>query len=44
MNYLGIDHHHQYSHLTLMDEKGNILQSGNVINRRSELVAFLEDV
>ena len=44
MNYLGIDHHRQYSHLTLMDEKGNVLQSGNVINSRSELEAFLEDV
>ena len=44
MNYLGIDHHRQYSHLTLMDEKGNILQSGNVINSRSELEAFLEGV
>jgi len=44
MNYLGIDHHRQFSHLTLMDEKGNVLQSGNVINSRSELEAFLEDV
>ena len=29
MNYLGIDHHRQYSHLTLMDEKGDILRSGS---------------
>ena len=26
MNYLGIDHHRQYSHLTLMDENGIILR------------------
>jgi len=22
MDYMGIDHHKQYSHITLMDEKG----------------------
>jgi len=22
MNYMGIDHHKQYSHITLMDKKG----------------------
>jgi hypothetical protein len=29
MNYLGIDHHRQYSCLTFVDEKGNILSRFN---------------
>ncbi len=28
MDYMGIDHHKQYSHITLMDEKGKKLRSG----------------
>jgi len=30
MNYMGIDHHKQYSHITFMDEKGKKLKSGIV--------------
>ena len=26
MNYRGIDHHKQYSHVTLMDENGEMVQ------------------
>jgi hypothetical protein len=35
MNYRGIGHHRQYSHMTLMDEKRNILWSGKVAHLRS---------
>ncbi|MFB0566285.1 MAG: transposase [Candidatus Aminicenantaceae bacterium] len=47
MNYMGIDHHRQYSHITLLDEKGEKLKSGRVGNLRSEVEKFLygiEDV
>ena len=27
MNYMGIDHHKQYSHTTLLDEKGEKINS-----------------
>jgi len=30
MNYMGIDHNRQYSHITLMDENGEVLKSGRV--------------
>ena len=33
MDYVGIDHHRQYSHMTLMDEKRNIYWS--VVNGRA---------
>lgn len=42
MNYMGIDHHKQYSHLTLMDEKGNVIKSGHVYNSCHDMEAFLE--
>lgn len=42
MNYMGIDHHKQYSHLTLMDKDGNVLKSGNVWNSSRDMEAFLE--
>ena len=42
MNYVGIDHHRQYSHLTVMDQTGQVLQSGRVANLRSEIERFLE--
>jgi transposase len=44
MNYVGIDHHRQYSHMTLMDEQGNIVRSRKVSNLRSEVEEFLEGV
>jgi hypothetical protein len=25
MNYVGIDHHRQYSHLTVMDQEGQVV-------------------
>jgi hypothetical protein len=30
MNYVGIDHHRQCSHMTLMDQEGRVLRSGRV--------------
>ena len=41
MNYMGIDHHRQYSHITLLDERGEMLKSGRVANLRRELEGFL---
>lgn len=41
MNYMGIDHHRQYSHITLLDEKGEVVKSGRVVNLRRELENFL---
>jgi len=42
MNYVGIDHHRQYSHMTMMDQEGQVLRSGRVPNLRSEIERFLE--
>ena len=41
MNYMGIDHHNQYSHITLMDETGGVQRRGKVANYRIELEKFL---
>lgn len=42
MNYMGIDHHRQYSHLTVMDYEGHVRRSGRVANLRAEVEKFLE--
>jgi transposase len=42
MNYVGIDHHRQYSHLTVMDQEGQVLRSGRVPNLQGEIEKFLE--
>jgi hypothetical protein len=44
MNYVGIDHHRQYSHITWLDEKGEVVKSGRVGNLRRELEEFLQGV
>lgn len=41
MNYMSIDHHRQYSHFTLLDENGEVFESGRVANLRRELEDFL---
>jgi len=41
VNYMGIDHHKQYSHLTVMDEEGRVLKQGRVLNYRAEVEEFL---
>jgi hypothetical protein len=35
MNYVGIDHHRQYSHITWLDEKGEVisLHGGRMASR-----------
>lgn len=42
MNYIGIDYHKQYSHMTLLDEDGEILRAGMVLNCRDEVGRFLQ--
>jgi len=42
MNYADIDHHRQYSHITLLDEKGEVVKSGRVANLRRELEGFFQ--
>ena len=42
MNYIGIDHHKQYSHMTVMDEKGKVIKTSKVGNFRCEVEGFLE--
>jgi len=44
MYYMGIDHHRQCSHITLLDEKGEGVKSGKVANYRRELERFLEGI
>jgi hypothetical protein len=44
MNYAGIDHHRQYSHITLLDERGEVVKSGRVTNLRRELEGFLQGI
>jgi transposase len=39
---VGIDHHRQYSHLTVMDQESQVLRSGRVANLRAEIEKFLE--
>lgn len=42
MKYIGIDHHKQYSHMTLVDETGKELRSGNVWNTCRDVESFLD--
>ena len=42
MNFMGIDQHKQYSHMTLMDECGEVLRSDRVLNSREEIRQFIE--
>jgi transposase len=42
MYYMGIDHHKQSSHLTILDEQGEVIKEGPVANRSLELESFLE--
>ena len=41
MYYMGIDHHKQFSHMTIMDEKGKVIKGGRVINRRKDVEEFI---
>ena len=44
MYYMGIDHHKQSSHLTVLDQDGQIIKSGAVRNRRLDIEEFIQDV
>jgi transposase len=42
MYCMGIDHHAQYSQITVLDEDGREVKAGRVFNTRSEVKKFLE--
>jgi transposase len=44
MHYMGIDHHKQYSHITVLDEKGEVIKADRVGNTRKEVEVFLRDL
>ena len=44
MNYMGIDHHKQCSHITLVGKRGEEVKSGRVEDLRREVEAFLNGV
>lgn len=44
MHYIGVDHHKQYSYLTVLDEDGSMVKEGRVLNIQSEVKKFLEVV
>lgn len=44
VHYIGVDHHKQYSHLTVLDEDGSVVKEGRVLNMRGEIGRFLEMV
>jgi len=44
MKYIGIDHHKQYSVVTVMDEKGTLLHKGRFPMKRAAIKEYLEKV
>jgi len=44
MNYIGVDYHKHYSHITVVDERGNVVRSGRVMNEERDLEEFLGDL
>jgi transposase len=44
MNFMGIDQHKQYSHMTLMDKEGGVLKSERVYHTREEIRRFLDGI
>jgi transposase len=44
MYYMGIDHHKQYSHITVLDETGEVIKAERVGNTRKEVKVFLHDL
>jgi transposase len=44
MYYMGVDHHMQSSHMTVIDGRGHMIKSGRVLNRRKEIETFLEGI
>lgn len=43
MHYMGIDHHKQYSHITVLDERGEVIKVDRVGNTHKEVKVFLHD-
>jgi transposase len=41
MNYIGVDYHKHYSHVTVVDDQGSVLRSGRVTNEENDLEEFL---
>ena len=41
MHYMGIDHHKQYSHITVLNERGYVVKAERVWNIRREVKEFL---
>ena len=41
MYYMGIDHHKQYSHITVLNEKGEVIKTEKVWNIGREVKEFL---
>ena len=44
MNYMGIDHHNQYSYIIVMDEKDEVIRSEKVANLHLEVERFLTGI
>jgi hypothetical protein len=44
MNYVGIDYHKRYSHLTAVDSQGHVIQSQRLTNERESLRGFFKDL
>ncbi|HZX11156.1 MAG TPA: hypothetical protein VFG01_09455 [Acidobacteriota bacterium] len=42
VHYIGVDHHKQYSYLTVLDEDGSMVKEGRVLNIQSEVKKYLE--
>ena len=41
MNFIGIDHHKQYSHMTVLGEKGKVIKADRIWNTHKEVEEFL---
>lgn len=41
MYYMGIDHHKQFSHMTILDEEGLVIKADRVLNKRRKVEDFL---
>jgi transposase len=44
MYFIGIDQHKQYSHMTVLNEKGQEIRAGRVANMQGEIERFLEGI
>jgi len=44
LNYMGVDHHKQYSHVTVMNERGDLIRSGRIFNLRRDVEELLEEI